>query len=110
MTQTTDPKTPRPSSIKTAREKKGRSVGHTKHKVPHYSAVLCSLGREEVRERVLSRFRLEGGNRDRWQSSDHAIMAEAITRAEDWLELDHPRWPEREAIAAIRRKLEACCS
>lgn len=39
---------------------------------------------------------------------DHRVMADALSRAEDWLEVEHGRWPKRETLAAVRRKLEAC--
>lgn len=73
-----------------------------------YSTVLGAIGRDEVRELVLGRFKARGGGCNRWNATDHRVMADAITRAEDWLEIEHGRWPEREALAALRRKLESC--
>jgi hypothetical protein len=107
VTQTADQKPTAQPSIKKAPEKSVRAVGRARGKVPGYSTVLGALGRDEVRERVLSRFKERGGDRNRWIASDHDVMADALTRAEDWLELDHPRWPEREALAIVRRKVEA---
>lgn len=107
VTQSADQKTTTQPSIKKAPEKRVRGVGRARSRVPGYATVLGALGRDDVRERVLSRFKDRGGDRNRWNASDHGVMADALTRAEDWLELDHPRWPERDALAVVRRKVEA---
>jgi len=54
----------------------------------------------------MDRFRASGGNRDRWAPRDRLAMADAITHTEDWLELEHPGWGERAALATMRRALE----
>ena len=91
-----------------ATDKSVARAGRSGGKAPRYSTVLGALGRDEVRERVLDRFKARGGERNRWAVPDSDVMAEALTRAEDWLEVEHPRWPERGTLAAVRRKLEAC--
>jgi hypothetical protein len=57
---------------------------------------------------VLARFKQQGGDRNRWSGADHYVMADALTRAEDWLEVEHGRWPKRETLAAVRRKRIRC--
>lgn len=108
MNPTPDRKSTSQSSIKTAADKTVARAGRARTATPRYSTILGALGRDEVRERVLSRFKERGGDRNRWSAADHVAMADAVTRAEDYLELEHPRWPERETLAAVRRKLEAC--
>lgn len=34
------------------------------------------------------------------------LVAAALTRTEDWLELSHPGWGERSTIRDVRRRLE----
>ena len=59
------------------------------------------------RAHVLAGFKARGGDRERWQALDRRAMAEAISRAEDGLELDHPgRVRERSAMKDVRRRLE----
>lgn len=60
------------------------------------------------RPRILSRFRASGGNLDRWARSDREAMVDAITVAEDALEV-HTKGrdtEERRALRDIRRRLE----
>jgi hypothetical protein len=67
------------------------------------------MPRENVRQRVLELYRTQGFTPDDFgrRATARAAMADALTRAEDWLELDHPRLTaERAALAAIRRPLE----
>ncbi len=72
-----------------------------------YAGVVRVLG--GCRAEVLAAFREAGGSADRWQAGDRAAMREALTRAEDRLELrlgDRPS-ADRLALQAARRKLEA---
>jgi hypothetical protein len=108
MNPTQDEKATSRPGIKTPTDKSVARVGPSRGTAPRYSTVLGALGRDEVRERVHDRFKARGGDRNRGGASDHDVMAEALTRAEDYLEVEHARWPERETLAVVRRKLEAC--
>lgn len=33
-------------------------------------------------------------------------VAGVLSRTEDWIEGQHPRWPERESIKSVRRRIE----
>ena len=63
---------------------------------------------DEARHVALAHFRAQGGNLDRWQRRDLDLMAEAITAAEDALELRaRGAWTAaRRELRAIRRELE----
>lgn len=76
---------------------------------PSLPDVLRVLPDPETRSLALSRFRDRGFSLDSFsRPAARAAMAEALTRAEDWLELDHPRRTgERAAIRRVRRALES---
>ena len=73
--------------------------------------VLRCLGRDESRSYALDRIRDRGfsgsscGDRFALRST-RDLVAGALTATEDWLELTHPRWPERQSIRDVRRRLE----
>lgn len=96
------------SSIKTASEKR---PARGRHGV-RLQDVLAVLPRSETRSLAMTYFRENGGDRDRfYQSANKAIMAAGLTKAEDWLELHHRKAAEeREAMQAVRRRLEDECS
>ena len=63
---------------------------------------------DTTRDAVLAAFRSAGGDRNRWQRADWQAMADAMTGAEDALELrrgEHAA-AERAAIRQVRRSLE----
>ena len=66
----------------------------------------------ETRSCALSAFRGSGFDADSFgtRRSAREALADALTRAEDWLELTYPRSPrrqaERAAIRELRRRLE----
>ncbi len=58
---------------------------------------------------ILGHFRAGGGSVDRWQVSDRQLMADAVTRGEDALELMRPsaaRLALRKELRRVRRLLE----
>jgi len=61
-----------------------------------------------MRAEILADFVAHGGNRDRWQARDLRAMADAVSRAEDRLELEmRGRWTtQRAALRAVRRVCE----
>ena len=63
---------------------------------------------DTTRAAVLARFRAAGGDRDAWRVRDRTLMADALTRAEDELELraGSRAAAERSAIRVVRRALE----
>ncbi len=62
---------------------------------------------EDVRKCVMVRFKESGGDLNRWEVRDKIRMADALTFAEDDLELIHPRLnDQRRSMRKIRRKLE----
>lgn len=74
-----------------------------------WADVLRAVQRDVVRSRVLDRYRAAGFVADDFGHGvrARAYMADCLTRAEDWLELAHPRWlDDRAALAAVRRPLE----
>lgn len=74
-----------------------------------WSDVVRAVPRDIVRQRVTERYRAAGFTPDDFArlASARAAMADALTRAEDWLELEHPRWlADRVALAGVRRPLE----
>jgi len=75
---------------------------------PDWPEVLRALGRPVVRSYALERFRTLGFSAVSWGTSNEvtAAMARALSEAEDWIELGHPKWSERETIKALRRRLE----
>jgi len=62
---------------------------------------------EDARTLALTLYRAAGHMPDDFAHSRAAreCMADALTRAEDWLEMHHPRF-ERAGIQAVRRSLE----
>lgn len=77
----------------------GRAIG--------WRDVLRVLERDEVRERALGQYRGAGFTPDGFRERPaRDAMCHVLTRLEDWLELVHPRWPEREAVRGVRRALE----
>jgi hypothetical protein len=82
--------------------------------------VLGCLAEDETRSYALSRVRDAGFTADEFSSGDASrgaararwrgareAMADALTRTEDWLEMEHPRRErERHAIREVRRRLE----
>jgi hypothetical protein len=76
-----------------------------------YRDVLRALGRDVVRFYALDRLRDRGFDADlcanpRKGRPHREALADALTATEDWLEYEHPRWPERETIRVVRRRLE----
>lgn len=74
-----------------------------------WQEVVRALSRDAVRSLVLDRYRAGGFGPDDFTHSlpARAHMADCLTRAEDWVELQHPRWEaDRAALAAVRRPLE----
>lgn len=78
-----------------------------------YAHVVRELG--EARDAVLERFAVSGGDRERWARRDREMMAEALTRTEDELEMRSPGPVDsgagknqgcRRALRAVRRRLE----
>jgi hypothetical protein len=69
--------------------------------------VLRALDRDETRSMALNQFRTSGFNADSFRRLIDArrCLARALTAAEDWVELEHPRWG-RTGIRAVRRRLE----
>ena len=104
----------------TARPKLGSSEtsqsGAAKNKPLHGApevplrSVLSAIGEHEpTRRRVLDRFKASGGSLDGWhERKTHQAMADALTFAEDALELEtHGRCtPLRSSLRALRRRLE----
>lgn len=71
--------------------------------------ILSALGREQVRSIAVFGYRITGFSPDDFTSGIRAAresMADALTRTEDWLEINHPVWRERESIRGVRRELE----
>jgi hypothetical protein len=74
---------------------------------PTWPAVLRCLGRDTVRKFAVDQIRTRGFSADSFGlRANRELVAEALTRTEDWLELSHPQWPELEAIRVVRRALE----
>lgn len=74
-----------------------------------YRNVLAALPDDATRLETLRRYRAAGFTADDFATSRKArrAMAEALTRTEDRLEIEHPRRiAERDAIKAVRRRLE----
>lgn len=63
---------------------------------------------EPTRGAIVARFKAAGASLDRWQLRDREVMAEAITKMEDELELAAAGRSTftREALRTIRRRLE----
>lgn len=100
---------PNPKTIPTA-----RAVSLAAKNKPHgepleLRRVLSTIGEHEpVRRLVLDHFKARGGDLDAWHDRRHrARMADALTHAEDVLEIDRPRAAAREALRAVRRRLES---
>ena len=79
---------------------------------PTFSEVLRVTGRPETRSYAVDRFREQGilpasGMQltKPWAGCRSAV-ADALTATEDWLELTHPKWAERDVIRDVRRQLE----
>ncbi len=90
---------------KTAFEKTGRTQGG----VLGWSNVLAALPGDDARSLALGCYRSAGFGPDDFARLRGArmAMADALTRAEDVLEIRGTRYdPERERIRAIRRRLE----
>jgi hypothetical protein len=76
---------------------------------PGWNAILAAVTRDDVRARVLGRYRSAGFTPDDFHRSAkaRACMADCLTRCEDHLELEHPRRAaDRAALAVLRRRLE----
>lgn len=71
-----------------------------------YAQVLGALEDDGARRIALAVFAKLGGNRDRWAAKDRVAMVDALSRAEDCLELGRPK-TDRTGIRAVRRELEA---
>jgi hypothetical protein len=87
----------------------GEASGKTPAGIPTFRQVVVALAIDPaIRPEVLATFKANGGNADRWQRRDVLAMADAITRAEDRLELGlrGRLTPLRLAFRAIRRRLE----
>ena len=91
---------------------KQRSADSTRKPIPSLSDVLRAAGRPEVRSYAVTLFRKQGIlapgemlTTGPW-SGLSAEVARCLSRTEDWLELTHPKWPERESIRGVRRRLE----
>ncbi len=75
-----------------------------KQGVPEYRRIVSLLG--ETRDSVLARFRTNGGSPDRWSRTDWLAMAEALSRAEDALELRFLRQRRKQTgLLALRLSL-----
>lgn len=77
-----------------------------------FSDVLRALGGPETRSYAVNRFREQGilaasGMQllKPWATSK-VDTCRALTATEDWLEINHPKRPERVAIRNVRRALE----
>jgi len=71
--------------------------------------VLRVVQRDETRSLVLERFRSSGFSADSFGRSakSRVAAADALTAAEDWLEMNRPgAQDERSAIRDVRRRLE----
>ena len=70
--------------------------------------VLRALSGDGARNLAIGRYRVAGFTGDDFARSRLAreAMTDALTRAEDWLEYEGPRSPDRSAIQAVRRRLE----
>jgi hypothetical protein len=55
---------------------------------------------------ILAKFKLLGGDANRWQAKDVQAMTRAISWAEDRAELKSGPRAHREALRAVRRHLE----
>jgi hypothetical protein len=73
-----------------------------------YADALRAIPRDETRLRLLA-FLTDAGFRpvdiDTARPPREGLL-EAMVRTEDWLELERPKWPERDALKAVRRSLE----
>lgn len=71
--------------------------------------VLRPLQRDEARSVALSLYRARGYSPDDFGRvrAARGAMADALSRTEDWLEIEHPRCEtERAAVRRVRRALE----
>lgn len=70
--------------------------------------VLAVLQRSAARSMAMNWFRTLGGDLERFvQPVNKGRMATALSRVEDWMEINHPKClDERTAIRDIRRLLE----
>lgn len=77
-----------------------------------WAEVLRCLGPgAETRALAISHFRKAGFSADSFAHKTKArqAAAAALTAAEDWLEVEHPRAGERAAVRLVRRRLETEC-
>jgi hypothetical protein len=93
-----------PTSIKTAPKKLTAS---TKSRLG-WSDVLRVVQEPKALALALSRFKGAGFTPDEFNHSKTAriMMCETLTRVEDWLEMEKPRSPDRDAVKGVRRRLE----
>lgn len=88
------------------------SVGKTSRRqgrVIGWSDVSRCLEDPKTRARVLSKYKAAGFTADEFGRlvAAKTAMMDALTGAEDWLELDHPgRKRERDGIKQVRRGIE----
>jgi hypothetical protein len=68
--------------------------------------ILKVLRTEGVEELVIARFRAHAGVLSRWNRSDRIAMADALTGAEDALEVAYASIKRRHALRDLRRALE----
>jgi len=73
-----------------------------------WSDVLRAVESDETRQRIVERYRSAGFTLDQFATVRRAreAMSDAITRAEDWLELEKPTAGDRTRLKAVRRRLE----
>jgi len=89
------------TGIKTAPEK----TPARERRVFSWPDVLRVLSDDRARSYVLEAFKALGGNRDDLRGSSLVALREALTRAEDRLEGERPRF-DRSALRALRRRIE----
>ncbi|MFZ5891280.1 MAG: hypothetical protein ACOY0T_09540 [Myxococcota bacterium] len=92
-------------TLENARERTDSRVGSRKQALPF--GVWIKSVPPRVRDEVVARYRASGRTPDDFgKRAAREAMADALTRAEDQLELEHPRWPERDELREVRRRLE----
>jgi hypothetical protein len=68
-----------------------------------YGAMFSKLQHHEIFTMVTKFYRAAGGSLD---NIDRTALADAITKVEDILEMDHPAYSDRTVLRTIRRSLE----
>jgi hypothetical protein len=73
--------------------------------------VLRALGRDSVRSYALDQLKRRGFSPVFFGAGSGArptreAVADALSATEGWLELEHPKYPERKTTKTVRRRLE----